>query len=197
MNIWFESIYNGIEICIRVLPVMIIFSALVIGIKGGNVSPLRLIGVQASVLYLICLVSVVFFPLPSAEQVAAMHGYKGQYIPFKFVLDIAREKSLRSVLQVIFNIFMTIPFGLILRYCLGIKRRNIVILTFLLSLLIELAQLTGLFFLYPGSYRLFDVDDLMLNTLGGFLGVVIADRIPRPTAAAFRFSFFPGSLRRL
>jgi glycopeptide antibiotics resistance protein len=197
MNIWFESLYHGIEICVRVLPVMIILSAIVICIKGGNISPLRLMGVQGSVLYLICLVSVVLFPLPSAEQIASMHGYEGQYIPFRFVLDIAREKSLRSVLQVIFNIFLTIPFGLVLRYCFGTKRRNIVILTFLLSLIVELAQLTGLFFMYPGSYRLFDVDDLMLNTLGGFLGAILADRIPRPTAADFRFSFFAGNLRRL
>ena len=55
------------------------------------------------------------------------------------------------------------------------KRRNVIILTFLLSLAIELAQLTGLFFIYPGSYRLFDVDDLMLNTLGGFAGTVLAN----------------------
>ncbi len=197
MNIWFESIYHGIEICIRILPVMIIFTAAVIFFKGENTSPLRLIGVQGLVFYLICLFAVVFLPLPSAEQIASLRGYEGQYIPFKFVFDIAREKSLRSVLQVLFNIFMTAPFGFILRYCLGAKRRNIILLTFLLSLIIELAQLTGLFFLYPGSYRLFDVDDLMLNTLGGFLGVVIAERIPRPTAAAFRFSFFAGSPKRL
>lgn len=40
----------------------------------------------------------------------------------------------------------------------------------LLSLFYELTQLTGLYFIYPGSYRLFDVDDLMANTLGGLLG---------------------------
>ena len=51
------------------------------------------------------------------------------------------------------------------------------LLTFLLSLTIELAQLTGLFFTYPGSYRLFDVDDLMANTLGGFLGTVLSNQV--------------------
>ena len=50
-------------------------------------------------------------------------------------------------------------------------------LTFLFSLIIELSQLTGLFFTYPGSYRLFDVDDLLTNTLGGFLGTVLANNI--------------------
>ena len=38
------------------------------------------------------------------------------------------------------------------------------------SAFIELGQLTGLFFMFRGSCRLCDVDDLMLNTLGGLLG---------------------------
>ena len=63
------------------------------------------------------------------------------------------------------------------KFFINIKRRNIIIMTFILSLMIELAQLTGLFFTYPGSYRLFDVDDIMMNTLGGFLGTVLANNI--------------------
>ena len=39
-----------------------------------------------------------------------------------------------------------------------------------MSLLIEIAQLTGLFFLYPYSYRTFDVCDLLWNTSGTALG---------------------------
>ena len=34
----------------------------------------------------------------------------------------------------------------------------------------ELTQLTGLYFIYPKPYRLFDIDDLLLNTTGGVLG---------------------------
>ena len=106
-----------------------------------------------------------------------MNSYEGQFIPFNFVLDIARDKSLGSVLQVMLNILMTVPFGFFFKFFLNIKRRNIILLTFLLSLSIELAQLTGLFFTYPGSYRLFDVDDLIMNTLGGFIGTVLANNV--------------------
>lgn len=42
------------------------------------------------------------------------------------------------------------------------------------SLGLELAQLTGLFGVYPCAYRTFDVDDLLLNTLGAWLGSSIA-----------------------
>ena len=42
-----------------------------------------------------------------------------------------------------------------------------------LSLFFELSQLSGLFFIYDGPYRLFDVDDLILNTFGGIMGYLI------------------------
>ena len=38
------------------------------------------------------------------------------------------------------------------------------------SLLIEAAQLTGLFGIYPYAYRCCDVDDVITNTLGAALG---------------------------
>ena len=49
--------------------------------------------------------------------------------------------------------------------------------TFLLSLFFELTQLTGLNFIYSRPYRLFDVDNLMINTLGGILGYFIKNKL--------------------
>ncbi|MDY5875267.1 MAG: VanZ family protein [Bacilli bacterium] len=49
--------------------------------------------------------------------------------------------------------------------------------TFLLSLFFELTQLTGLYFIYSRPYRLFDVDDLMINMLGGILGYFIMNKL--------------------
>ena len=177
MNIWVESLINGFELYLKVLPLMIIILAFIIFAKKNSIRPLYFIGTQCLILYLICLVEVVLFPLPTADKIASMNSYEGQFIPFNFVLDIARDKSLGSVLQVMLNILMTVPFGFFFKFFLNIKRRNIILMTFLLSLSIELAQLTGLFFTYPGSYRLFDVDDLIMNTLGGFLGTVLANNV--------------------
>ena len=177
MNIWVESLINGFELYLKVLPLMIIILAFIIFAKKNSIRPLYFIGTQCLILYLICLVEVVLFPLPTADKIASMNSYEGQFIPFNFVLDIARDKSLGSVLQVMLNILMTVPFGFFFKFFLNIKRRNIILLTFRLSLSIELAQLTGLFFTYPGSYRLFDVDDLIMNTLGGFLGTVLANNV--------------------
>ena len=37
----------------------------------------------------------------------------------------------------------------------------------------ELTQLSGLYGIYPRPYRLFDIDDLILNTVGGLTGFVV------------------------
>jgi len=69
---------------------------------------------------------------------------------------------------------MTIPFGIYERYYF---KRNLPTTTknsFLLSLFFELTQLSGLYFIYPYPYRLFDVDDLILNTLGGVAGYFLS-----------------------
>ena len=47
------------------------------------------------------------------------------------------------------------------------------IASFCLSLFFELTQLSGLYFIYPRPYRLFDVNDLVTNTLGGIIGFVV------------------------
>ena len=117
-------------------------------------------------LYSLCLIALVLFPLPTAEQTAHL-TYRIQLIPFHFIADIIRETPFvwynpmtilpamfqKAVLQVIFNIIMTIPFGMYLRYYQGFSYRKILVCSFALSFVIELAQLTGLFFLYNGSYR--------------------------------------------
>lgn len=177
MNIWTENIISGIELYINLLPLIFIITAFFIFMKKGSIRPVQIIGTQCLVLYLICLINMVLFPLPGIEEISGLNGYNGQFVPFKFVADIAKDRTAESVLQVLLNIIMTVPFGFFFKFFLNMKIRNVILITFLFSLIIELAQLTGLFFIYPGSYRLFDVDDLMTNTLGGFLGTVVANSV--------------------
>src|SRR5574344_1061840 len=73
-----------------------------------------------------------------------------------------------------FKSLLTIPFGIYLRSYFKTNLKKTIFYTFLLSLFFELTQLSGLYFIYPRGYRLFDVDDLMLNTLGGFVGYEIS-----------------------
>ena len=152
--------------------------------KYGSLLSLRILIVYSFILYLICVYFLVILPLPSREAVAKMTGPRMQLIPFNFIRDIIKESKFTvkdpasavtliinpALFQMLFNILMLMPFGVYLRYYFGFSLKKTVLASFLLSLFFELTQLSGLYFYYPRSYRLFDADDLMANTLGGALG---------------------------
>ncbi len=151
--------------------------------KYGSVPLIRSSIVYTFILYLLTAYFLVILPLPSKEEVIAMPTKIPQLIPFSFLGDFVtsfKEASsvvtfLKSpiVYTTLFNIAITIPFGIYLRYYFKKKLSTTIIYTFLLSLYFEITQLTGLYGLYPKAYRLFDVDDLIINTLGGVLGYLI------------------------
>lgn len=152
--------------------------------KYGSVLSMRILIVYSFILYSICAYFLVILPLPTIEEVEAMTGPGVQLIPFQFVRDIVKESHAslsdpgswlslinnKALFQVVFNIIMTLPFGVYLRYYFQCGLRKTVLFSFLLSLFFELTQLSGLYFIYPRGYRIFDVDDLMANTLGGVAG---------------------------
>ena len=156
--------------------------------KYGSVLSVRILVVYSFVLYLLCVYCLVILPLPSSEAAAALHGHKAQLIPFAFVGDILRNSqavwnrpetwasllTCGAFLTTAFNFLMTMPFGMYLRYYFRCGWKKTLALSALLSLFFELTQLTGLYFIYPGSYRIFDVDDLMVNTCGSMIGYLIA-----------------------
>ncbi len=161
--------------------------------KYGSVLSLRVLIVYSFILYLLCVYCLVILPLPTPEKAAALHGHKAQLIPFSFVADIAKQAQIKpgqpaSWLSVftgsafwttVFNLFMTMPFGIYLRYYFCYNWRKILRLSFFLSLFFELTQLSGLYFVYPGSYRIFDVDDLIVNTAGSMIGFALARPVGR------------------
>lgn len=151
--------------------------------KYGSVPLIRSSIVYTFILYLLTAYFLVILPLPSKEEVLMIPTKIPQLIPFDFVGDFVETfKKTSGVLSflkspivyiTLFNIAITIPFGIYLRYYFKKKWYTTIIYTFLLSLYFEITQLTGLYGLYPKAYRLFDVDDLIINTLGGLIGYLI------------------------
>ena len=91
-------------------------------------------------------------------------------IPFKIVKDIYISHNLNYFLiSFLGNIFIFIPVGLLISLIWNIKDKNVILIGFLISLSIELTQL----FLK----RTTDIDDLILNTLGVIIGLLISKRI--------------------
>ena len=167
--------------------------------KYGSIMSLRLWIIYSFILYILITYCLIILPLPSAEKAQALRGHHLQLNPLNFIFDIIKNtkidlnhpKSFLTIfnnwgfLTTIFNIFMTLPFGFYLRYYFQNNLKQVLIKSFLLSLFFELTQLSGLYFIYQGNYRLFDVDDLITNTLGGLLGFLLAGALVKflPTRA--------------
>ena len=162
--------------------------------KYGSILSLRILIVYSFMLYLLCVYCLVILPLPSPGEAAALRGHRAmQLVPFAFLGDIAEQSHVvwnqpgswlslvnnRAFLTTLFNLFMTLPFGMYLRYYFRCGWRKTLLLSFLLSLFFELTQLSGLYFIYPGAYRTFDVDDLIVNTAGSLLGYRLAHFVMR------------------
>ncbi len=154
--------------------------------KYGAVNKFRVFVVYSFILYMITIYFLVILPLPKFEDVVN-NTFMIRLEPFAFVKDFINESSfvlsnpstyIKAMCEpcfyiVVFNIFMTIPFGMYLRYYFKCNLKKVFVFGFLLSLFFELTQLTGLYFIYPEPYRLFDLDDLFLNTLGAVIGYFI------------------------
>lgn len=93
-----------------------------------------------------------------------------QGVPF----NIKTLISIPSFYQTLFNLLMFVPFGVFFKNYKNYSFKRVIIISFIFSLFIELTQLSGLYFIYPRPYRIFDVDDLMINTIGGAVGYLIA-----------------------
>lgn len=160
--------------------------------KYGSINKLRVLIIYSFILYLITIYFLVILPLPSKESVLNNTNMI-RLEPFAFIKDFIRETSLvindpstylkalkeSCFYVVVFNIFMTIPFGMYLRYYYKCSLKKVFLFSFLLSLFFEVTQGTGLYFIYPKPYRLFDLDDLFLNTLGGILGYFLIGMIDK------------------
>lgn len=155
--------------------------------KYGSINFTKTLIVYSFILYLECCFFLVSLPLPEIGSVHTRYIDMINLQPFKFILDFIKDNPLKISEQATylralkhgtfyvpaFNILMLIPFGIYLRYYFKCSLKKIIALTALLSLTFELIQLSGLFFIYSGPYRLCDIDDIIQNTLGGIIGYYI------------------------
>lgn len=143
--------------------------------------------------YMISALFLVLLPLPASYDTCAQQAPGTVYyslMPFTFITDILKDGTVvwtqpgtypqiikqKAFWQAAFNVLLLVPFGVYLRYFFREKRylRRALGLGFLLSLFYEVTQLTGIYGLYKCPYRLFDVDDLLLNSMGTLIGYLAA-----------------------
>ena len=179
---------DPLQIALVMFPIIAFFSVIPYMIfqyrKHGSVSTFRTLVIFSFIYYLLNAYFLVILPLPDRASVNTTYREMMQLRPFQFIFDLVDKSTFRLFdpntyihaltqpvfTQLVFNVLLTVPFGFYMRYYFKKNLKETLLLSTLLSLFFEISQLSGLFFIYPGPYRLFDVDDLLLNTLGGFVG---------------------------
>ena len=155
--------------------------------KYGAITIKKTLIIFSFIFYLLCVLCLAILPLPSLDIVSSSKRPWYNLKLFEFisemnasnVLDIKDPRTYISIfttnkiLEPLFNILLTVPLGIYLRYYFKKGWFTTILYSFLLSLFLEVTQLSGLYYIYPRPYRLFDVNDLFNNTLGGLLGFIL------------------------
>lgn len=184
--VYIDNIYKGLLVFPFIAALFTLPYAVYQYNRHGSVSKYRTLIIYSFILYMLIAYFMVILPLPDR---ASTEGNTWQahlnLIPFRQIwlywhnkqFGIAALKEYlvsMSLWQLLFNILLTVPFGIYMRYYFKLSLKRTILYSFLLSLFYETSQITALFGIYPGPYRLADVEDLICNTMGGAGGYYMA-----------------------
>jgi glycopeptide antibiotics resistance protein len=173
--------------------VLFVPTAIVLYRRHGVLSRWRGLSFASFLYYCLAAFCLVIVPLPS-PQVDVCVKYAAfrhpQLVPGNTFSDIWKEAhgSLSpydlvlhnpAVWETGFNLLLLLPLGMYLRYHFRRGRWTSAAIGFGVACFFECTQLTGLWGIYPCPYRLFDVDDIIVNSLGCMLGWSLAGPITR------------------
>ena len=189
--VYIDNIYKGL----LVFPFIAAFFTLPYAVfqyhRYGSVSKYRTLIIYSFILYMLIAFFMVILPLPDRASTAGNTWQEHlNLIPFRQIWLYWHDKAFglaalkeylvsMSLWQLLFNILLTVPFGVYMRYYFKLSLGRTILYSFLLSLFYETSQITALFGIYPGPYRLADVEDLICNTMGGAGGFYIASVFAR------------------
>lgn len=127
-------------------------------------------------LYLSVIIAICFFPIKFSGTLPepAMNNF----IPFKSIFDSVKDVftgSTYGLFSVLGNFVMLMPLGVFFHFYIKDKKMRL-LGVFLFSVSIETIQfIIGMLIGY--NYRSIDIDDVILNTAGGIIAVVLFDLI--------------------
>ncbi len=131
-------------------------------------------------MYILLLIKVVFFPVPYQKELiqsykeTVSYGDIQNFIPFKMILSFIRNSSFTFALkQVGGNLILLFPLGVFVSIIAKNKSNKTMFLIGLgTTVFIEITQ--GLIGLIIGfQYRVVDIDDVILNTIGYTIGLIV------------------------
>lgn len=192
-----STLLEPVHIVILLLPVATLALAIII-LTGQlrlrtTLTTRNLISTYSFIWYIAVAYLLIILPLPTRSSVAALTTASYNLHPFYFLeqLKLLTPFQLHDTstwvsaftsstfFQPFFNILLFMPIGAYLKWRHHWSLGPITLISFTLSLFFETTQLTGLYGYYSRAYRMFDVDDLLMNTLGGIVGAVGLVFIPQ------------------
>ena len=159
--VYINNIYTGLLVFPFIAAAITMPYAIYQYNRHGSVSKYRTLIIYSFILYMLIAFFMVSLPLPDRASTVG-NRWQDAYM------------TSMSLWQLLFNILLTVPFGVYMRYYFKLDLKRTILFSFLLSLFYETSQLTALFGIYPGPYRLADVEDLICNTMGGAVGWQVA-----------------------
>ncbi|MEX0863427.1 MAG: VanZ family protein [Acidimicrobiia bacterium] len=146
----------------------------------------RAVALTGLTIYLAALIGLAFGGIPVDRGLLDDLGTaprlgRVNLMPFWFIDNLVRDPSWTVVFLAIGNLLLMTPLGFLLPLLWERFRHlsTVAVAAFLTSLTIELSQLF-ISSLLGAPYRLFEVDDLMLNTAGAVLGWLIWRMVGSP-----------------
>lgn len=178
-NAWLSLLFAGLTLILLIVPTLVARSR-----RGGGwgIPPgaARLL----AVLYGVALVVYTQFPTPSGDAGTwcSAHSVRHNLVPLDFLRMVVHRTGSLSIalalhdvylLQVVLNLLLFVPLGLLLRRWVVRSVGSAVFIGLGVSVVIEVLQGTGLLGVYPCPYRIADVDDVLVNTTGTALGALL------------------------
>lgn len=129
------------------------------------------------IIYVIFLLRITFFKQVTLNNLFSAIGASERtisIIPFQSIYDMAVSNTSigRIIENVLGNIVLFIPFGILFPIISNKKHKEVLCAAIIFSLLIEITQ----FLFALGST---DVDDLIFNVLGAYIGYFVSDKISK------------------
>ena len=134
----------------------------------------------------VTLAAFTVFPMPDlgslhCDATRAMYAWQTQ--PFASISQMSDARRALGFpdflwsppsLQVLLNVGLFVPFGFFLHQVTRWNWLGVTFASLVVSSLIEITQGTAVFGLYACPYRVLDVDDVIVNTIGGVVGVLLS-----------------------